>query len=112
MVFPKRGLVVSGKRIGLRALYQEIKKHVGNNTLSFILAAHFAQGFEDAKAATEEERLDVVQRWRELAPNLKREQTGSSYATSGASLSTTTSSTSSVATLMSSASTLQSTRKP
>lgn len=82
LLFPKRGLfVVNGKSYGMRALYKTIKKRFGAGTLSFILAAHFAHGFEEAKASTEKERLDVVRRWHELAPDLKlemsRESTGS-----------------------------------
>ena len=81
VLFPKRGLItVHGKSYGLRPLYETIKKRMGSGTLSFILAAHFTQGFEEVKMATEEERLDVLRRWSELAPNLKREQTGSSTA--------------------------------
>ena len=81
-IFPQRGIVIGGTPYGLRALYEMIKKRVGSDTLSFILAAHFAQGFEEVKASTEEERLDVLRRWHELAPVLKREQSGTSTATS------------------------------
>jgi UDP:flavonoid glycosyltransferase YjiC (YdhE family) len=96
-ILPKRGLVIHGQSYGLRALFSAIKKKLGSNTLSFILAAHFAQGFEEMKHSSEEQRQDVLRRWHELSPVLKREQTGSSSA-SGYSLtssSTTTSSTSS-----------------
>ena len=78
--FPRRSLItVNGKSYNIRALYNSIKKHMGSDALSFILAAHFAQGFEEAKNATEEERLDVLRRWRTLAPELKREQSGGSF---------------------------------
>lgn len=79
---PRRGVVVGGTAYGIRALYLRIKKHLGSGTLSFILAANFALGFEEVSKSTEEERLDVLRRWDELAPELKREQTGSSYASS------------------------------
>lgn len=95
--FPTRGLVINGKSYGMRALFKAIKQKLRSDTLSFILAAHFAEGFEEMKQATEEQRQDVLRRWHELGPVLKREQTGSSSA-SGYSLtpsSTTTSSTSS-----------------
>lgn len=96
-LFPRRGLVIGGTSYGLRGLYNVIKKRMGSGTLSFILAAHFAQGFEEARASTEEERLDVLRRWHELAPDLKREQTGTRTA-SLSSLSTLMSSTSSTST--------------
>jgi hypothetical protein len=97
VLFPRRGLVIGGTSYGLRGLYNVIKKRMGAGTLSFILAAHFAQGFEEVRASTEEERLDVLRRWHELAPDLKREQSGTSTA-SLSSLSTLMSSTSSTST--------------
>jgi hypothetical protein len=97
VLFPERGLVIGGTSYGLRGLYNVIKKRMGAGTLSFILAAHFAQGFEEVRASTEEERLDVLRRWHELAPDLKREQSGTSTA-SLSSLSTLMSSTSSTST--------------
>jgi hypothetical protein len=97
VLFPRRGLVIGGTPYGLRGLYNVIKKRMGAGTLSFILAAHFAQGFEEVRASTEEERLDVLRRWHELAPDLKREQSGTSTA-SLSSLSTLMSSTSSTST--------------
>lgn len=81
-LFPRRGIVVHGKAYGIRALYLAIKKRMGSDTLSFILATHFAQGFEDVKASTEEERSDVLKNWRVLAPVLEREQSGSGTASS------------------------------
>jgi len=97
LFFRRRGLVIGGTAYGLHAIYNAIKKHMGSETLSFILAAHFVQGFEEARASTEEERLDVLRRWHELSPVLKREQTGSSTASS-AGLSMFKSSTSSTST--------------
>jgi hypothetical protein len=73
-LFRRRGLVIGGKAYGLRTIYDAIKKRMGAGTLSFILAAHFAQGFEEVKASTEEERLDVLRRWHEMAPDLKRQE--------------------------------------
>jgi hypothetical protein len=82
VLFPQRGMTINGKRYGIRAAYDSIRKRMGAGTLSFILAAHFSQGFEEANVATEEERLDVLRRWHELAPDLKREHSGTSTASS------------------------------
>jgi hypothetical protein len=82
LIFHKRGLVLNGREYGTRALYREIRKKMGSGTLSFILAAHFAQGFQEASTATEVERLDVLARWNELSPDLKREQSSSSRSSS------------------------------
>ena len=102
LFFPRRGLLtVHGRSYNLRNLYKSIKKRMGFDTLSFILAAHFADGFEQAKTATEEERLEVLRRWHALAPDLTKEQTGSGTASASKTLSlaSSASSMSSVATL-------------
>lgn len=79
LLFPKRGLFqVNGKMYGMRALYDSIKKRMGTGTLTSILAIHYAEGFEEAQRATEAERLDVLRRWEEMAPELKQTKTGSS----------------------------------
>lgn len=78
VLFRQRGLAINGKSYGIRAAYDSIRRRMGGGTLSFILAAHLSQGLEEASAATEEERLDVLKRWHELAPDLKREHSGSS----------------------------------
>lgn len=77
-LLPKRGIVIHGVTYGTFAIYNRLKKRFGAGTLSYILAVHFAQGFEDVRASTEEERLDVIRRWQEMAPQLKREKTGAS----------------------------------
>jgi len=67
----------------LRALYTAIMRRVGSDTLSFILATHFAQGFEEAKDATEEERADVLRGWENMKPNLEKEKSETSTVSSG-----------------------------
>lgn len=85
VIFHRRGLVIGGKKYGLRAVYESIKKRMGSDTLSFILAAHFTQGYEEARAATEEERQSVLRKWGEMKPVLKKEVTGTSTASSASS---------------------------
>ena len=74
-LFARRG---HGIAYGTRTIYGAIKKRLGSGTLSYILAAHFAQGFEEARSSTEEERQNVLRRWHQLGPKLKRQQSGSS----------------------------------
>jgi len=62
----QRGITISGKKYGVRAIYDSMKKQFGDDTLSFILAVHFAQGYEEVKASTEEERQDVLNQWHRL----------------------------------------------
>ncbi len=66
-----RGIIVHGTSYGIVGIYQAIKRHLGSDTLSFILATRYAEGFDDVRASTEKERLDVLRRWHELAFELK-----------------------------------------
>lgn len=77
-LFPLRGIVIGGTTYGIRGAYELIKRRLGSDILSFILATHFVQGYEEAKAATEEERLEVLRRWNELSPELRKEKSGGS----------------------------------
>lgn len=80
--FHRRGFVIGGTSYGIQSLYRSIKKQIGSDTLSFILAAHFAQGFDEVKISTEGERIEVLRRWHELSPDLKKETTRSSTSSS------------------------------
>lgn len=91
ILMPRRGLVIGGKQYGTRAIYNAIRKKMGAGTLSYILAAHFATGFEEERTSTEEERLEVLRRWHELKPELRREQSGTSKSSSPSTLSMTSS---------------------
>ena len=78
LISNRRGIVIRGTAYGIRGVYNAIKKRLGSGTLSYILATYFAQGFEEARSSTEEERLDVLRRWHELGPVLKRQQSRTS----------------------------------
>lgn len=91
LLFPARGLLrVNGKWYGVRPLYESIKKRMGSGTLSYILAAHFSQGFEEAQKASEDERSDVLAKWQEMAPELKKKKTRASMTSTRTSASTST----------------------
>jgi hypothetical protein len=77
-LFPLRGLVIGGTTYGIRGAYDTIRKRLGAGTLSFILASHFVQGFEEAKAASEEERLEILRRWNDMVPEVTKEMSGAS----------------------------------
>jgi hypothetical protein len=77
LLFPKKGLFqVNGKAYGMRALYDSIKKRMGTGMLTSILAMYYAQGFEEASQATEQERAGVLKKWEEMAPKLKKMKSG------------------------------------
>lgn len=82
LLMPRKGLVIGTTAYGIRAAYNAIRKHYGHGTLSYILAAHYSQGFDEVKASTEEQRDEILRRWHELGPELKLEQTRSSTARS------------------------------
>jgi len=106
-LFRQKGFLIGGTAYGVRAIYDAIKRRLGSGTLSFILAAHFAQGFEEAQVSTEEERQDVLARWQALAPDLKMVETRSSTSSSPTlSRLTSTTSTRSTSSTVSAASTL------
>jgi UDP:flavonoid glycosyltransferase YjiC (YdhE family) len=71
-LFGRRGIWINGKAYGIRAIYNEVTRRMGTGTISYILAANFAQGFEEMKDSTEEERQEILRRWQELAPDLKQ----------------------------------------
>ncbi|KAJ9612570.1 hypothetical protein H2200_004167 [Cladophialophora chaetospira] len=69
LFFKRRGLVVGHVAVGIRAAYDAIRKRLGTDeTLSFILATRYMEGFEDVQKSTEEERLEVIMRWNEMGP--------------------------------------------
>lgn len=46
-------------------IHKEVRKLFGTSVLNYIISARTAQGYEDSQSATKEERLDIINRWRE-----------------------------------------------
>lgn len=46
-------------------IHKEVRKMFGSSVLNYIIAARTAQGYEDAKAATPQERAEIINNWRE-----------------------------------------------
>ncbi|KAL2063252.1 hypothetical protein VTL71DRAFT_5057 [Oculimacula yallundae] len=46
-------------------IHKEVRKMFGSSVLNYIISARTAQGFEDSQSATSEERLDILNRWRD-----------------------------------------------
>jgi hypothetical protein len=44
-------------------IHKEVRKMFGSSVLNYIIAARTAQGYEDAKAATPQERADIINNW-------------------------------------------------
>ncbi|KAI9874462.1 MAG: hypothetical protein M1830_009725 [Pleopsidium flavum] len=49
-----------------KGVYKEIQKHMGSSVQNYIIAARTAQGYEEWKSSTGEERLDVISRWHSV----------------------------------------------
>ncbi|RVX67242.1 hypothetical protein B0A52_09279 [Exophiala mesophila] len=48
-----------------KGIYAEVAKHFGNSVQNYIIAARTAQGFEDWKVSTPEERAQIVAAWKD-----------------------------------------------
>ncbi|KIW95605.1 uncharacterized protein Z519_04190 [Cladophialophora bantiana CBS 173.52] len=48
-----------------KGIYSEISKHFGSSVQNYIIAARTAQGFEDWKSSTPEERQRIVTAWKD-----------------------------------------------
>ncbi|MCJ1386371.1 hypothetical protein MMC17_009497 [Xylographa soralifera] len=46
-----------------KGIYKELQKHLGASVQNYIIAARTAQGYEDWRISSQEERLGVVSRW-------------------------------------------------
>lgn len=62
-----------------KGLYAEISKHFGSSVQNYIIAARTAQGFEDWKVSTPEERAQIVAAWK--STKLETKKGGKLYGT-------------------------------
>lgn len=55
-------------------IHKEVRKLFGSSVLNYIIAARTAQGYEQWKSCTQEERLDIISRWNEHKSELQSER--------------------------------------
>jgi hypothetical protein len=55
-------------------IHKEVRKMFGSSILNYIISARTAQGYEQWKSSTQEERLDIVSRWNEGKMELQSER--------------------------------------
>ncbi|KEF59768.1 uncharacterized protein A1O9_04616 [Exophiala aquamarina CBS 119918] len=55
-----------------KGIYAEISKHFGSSVQNYIIAARTAQGFEDWKSSTPEERTQIVEAWKSTKLETKK----------------------------------------
>ena len=58
----------------LKGIYMELQKYWGSSVRNYIIAARTAQGYEDWNAASQEERLDIVNRWHAAQVDLAKQK--------------------------------------
>lgn len=46
-----------------KGIYRELQKHLGSSVQNYIIAARTAQGYEEWRLSTHEERVEVISRW-------------------------------------------------
>ncbi|KAL9072485.1 MAG: hypothetical protein Q9157_005069 [Trypethelium eluteriae] len=57
-----------------KGVYQELQKHMGSNSLNYIIAARVTQGHEDWQNTTTEEKQEIIRKWATLKPTLKKKK--------------------------------------
>ena len=57
-----------------KGIYKELQKHLGSSVQNYIIAARTAQGYEDWKNSTQEERIDIVTRWHAAQDELGKQK--------------------------------------
>ncbi|KAL9089254.1 MAG: hypothetical protein Q9165_005822 [Trypethelium subeluteriae] len=57
-----------------KGVYQELQKHMGSNSLNYIIAARVTQGHEDWQTTTTEEKQEIIRKWNALKPTLKKKK--------------------------------------
>ncbi|KAE8451366.1 hypothetical protein EG329_003995 [Mollisiaceae sp. DMI_Dod_QoI] len=62
-------------------IHKEVRKMFGSSVLNYMIAARTAQGYEDTRNSTPEERQDIINRWRMhkdeyMSPKMKIQESG------------------------------------
>jgi len=55
-------------------IHKEVRKLFGSSVLNYIISARTAQGYDHWKTSTQEERLDIINRWNEHKSELQSER--------------------------------------
>jgi UDP:flavonoid glycosyltransferase YjiC (YdhE family) len=55
-----------------KGIYAEIQKHFGHSAQNYIIAARTAQGYEEWKESTPEERVQIVNTWKSIQVELRK----------------------------------------
>ena len=55
-------------------IFKEITKYFGSSTETYIMAARTAQGYGDLESLTEEERVQIIEKWKSMHDKIRKAQ--------------------------------------
>lgn len=58
-----------------QGIYKELQKQFGPSVDNYIIASRTAQGYEDVRNASVEERASIVKHWKEIKPYIRKKKT-------------------------------------
>ena len=58
----------------MKGVYKEMSKRMGSSVQNYIIAARTAQGYDEWHASSEQERRDVVMRWKMMQKDIKKKK--------------------------------------
>ena len=64
-----------------KGIYRELRKSRGKPVEDFLVAGRVAEGIEDWETSTELEREQIVSRWREIEPEIRKAITKTTHPT-------------------------------
>lgn len=58
----------------MKGIYKEMKLNSGSSVQNYIIASRTAQGFDEMNQSTEQERKDIVERWKHMQGDIKKKR--------------------------------------
>ena len=58
----------------MKGVYKEMSKHLGSSVQNYIIAARTAQGYDEWNGTSDQERKDIVTRWKLIQKDIKKKR--------------------------------------
>lgn len=58
----------------MKGVYKELQQQMGSSVQNYIIAARTAQGYDELKSSTQQEREDIIRRWYVVQRDLKKKR--------------------------------------
>ena len=58
----------------MKGVYKELQQHMGSSVQNYIIAARTAQGYDELRSSSQDERENIVRRWYVVQANLKKKR--------------------------------------